>query len=238
MRGITRLASHACLFYWVGFSAAGCPWTTAVFSTDKVVELAPPIIAVDASGDSQWQGEIRVTSPQALEIEWFTFAGKLYRRERTGLESQHLSRADLNDESIVRTFLLPDEVEAHFRKLGLACDKATVIPPNDPYAVIPIVPGSPIYRIVCGNAWFHIDGANGAMLQRLDSSRRAYRWLYSALHTLDVPALLARPQLRTLLIVTLSSCGLLFSLTALVIGWRRLKTAVHSPAVSIAAFCG
>ena len=60
------------------------------------------------------------------------------------------------------------------------------------------------------------------MLERLDQSRRAYRWLYGALHTMDVPALLARPKLRTALIVILCGGGFVFSLTGVVIGWRRL----------------
>jgi hypothetical protein len=81
---------------------------------------------------------------------------------------------------------------------------------------------APAFRSVFGDAWFHFDGASGAMLEKLDASRRAYRWAYSALHTLDFPALAARPSLRTALIVTLCGLGLAFSLTAVVIGWRRL----------------
>jgi hypothetical protein len=60
-------------------------------------------------------------------------------------------------------------------------------------------------------------------MEKLDPSRRAYRWFYSALHTFDVPALTARPALRTALIVTLCGLGLAFSLTGVVIGWRRLR---------------
>ena len=52
---------------------------------------------------------------------------------------------------------------------------------------------------------------------------RIYRWLYSALHTMDFPALSAYPTLRSALIVLLCGCGLVFSLTGVVIGWRRLR---------------
>ena len=85
------------------------------------------------------------------------------------------------------------------------------------------MPDAPVYRSVCSQVWFHLDGANGAMLEKLDPSRRAYRWAYSALHTLDFPALSGRPLLRTVLIVTLCGFGLVFSLTTIVIGWRRLR---------------
>jgi hypothetical protein len=42
------------------------------------------------------------------------------------------------------------------------------------------------------------------------------------LHTLDLPVLIAHPAVRTALIVVLCGCGLAFSLTGCVIGWRRL----------------
>jgi hypothetical protein len=83
------------------------------------------------------------------------------------------------------------------------------------------MPDGPVYRITCGDVWYDIDAANGA-LQKTDPSRRAYRWLYHALHTLDFPVLAGRPTLRTVLIVSLCGIGLVFSLTGLVIGWRRL----------------
>ena len=85
------------------------------------------------------------------------------------------------------------------------------------------MPNAPVYRSVCGSVWFHIDGASGAILERLDPSRRAYRWFYSALHTMDFPVLSARPMLRSALIVIFCGFGFVFSLTGVVIGWRRLR---------------
>jgi hypothetical protein len=76
---------------------------------------------------------------------------------------------------------------------------------------------------MCGDIWYDIDAANGALSQKTDPSRRAYRWLCQALHTLDFPALTARPMLRTMLVVSLCAIGFVFSLTGLVIGWRRLR---------------
>ena len=74
----------------------------------------------------------------------------------------------------------------------------------------------------CGDTWFHIDGADGRPIEKLDVSRRAYRWLFQALHTYDYPLLAANPPWRTLIIVTLCLGGLAFSITGVVIGWRRL----------------
>jgi hypothetical protein len=46
--------------------------------------------------------------------------------------------------------------------------------------------------------------------------------LFRALHTFDFPPLASRPWLRTSLIVGLCLCGLAFSLTDVVLAWRRL----------------
>jgi hypothetical protein len=54
------------------------------------------------------------------------------------------------------------------------------------------------------------------------------RWFYSALHTLDIPMLLAAPALRTILIVAFCAVGLAFSLSGVVIGWRRLRMTLSS----------
>ncbi|MET0724133.1 MAG: PepSY domain-containing protein, partial [Tardiphaga sp.] len=93
----------------------------------------------------------------------------------------------------------------------------------DNYVIVAPMPNGLVYRSVCDSVWFHIDGASGTILERLDPSRRAYRWFYSALHTMDFPILSARPTLRSALIVTLCGFGFVFSLTGVVIGWRRLR---------------
>jgi len=49
------------------------------------------------------------------------------------------------------------------------------------------------------------------------------------LHTLDFPVLTARPALRTALIVALCGCGFIFSLTGVVIAWRRLLACFRVP---------
>jgi hypothetical protein len=140
-------------------------------------------------------------------------------------DSQHLSLRDLGAETSApaREFLEPGEIDAFAKRLAPGCEKAVVIGNDDAYAIASPMPDGPVYRAVCGKLWFHIDGASGAILEQLDPSRRAYRWLYSALHTMDVPVLVARPKLRTALIVMLCSCGLVFSLTGVVIGWRRMR---------------
>jgi hypothetical protein len=192
-----------------------------LFSTGKAV----PSEAASLGGAAAWETlSTKENQPlaQAREVEWFAFAGRMYRRERLGLASQRLWRAD-DASAHAESFLEPDEVTAAARRLAPNCGPAVAVDASDSYQVAGTMPGAPIYRTVCGANWFHVNGATGALLEKLDGSRRTYRWLYSALHTLDFPVLTARPYLRTTLIVTLCGLGLGFSLTAVVIGWRRLK---------------
>jgi hypothetical protein len=50
-----------------------------------------------------------------------------------------------------------------------------------------------------------------------------YRWAYQGLHTLDFPALIQRPALRATTVVALCLIGFVFSVTAVVIAWRRIR---------------
>jgi uncharacterized iron-regulated membrane protein len=169
--------------------------------------------------------EVRPTSARAREVEWFVFDQKFYRRDRTGLNTQVLFSGDPGESASPPSheFLSPRDVAAFVGRLAPGCNSPSPVAPDDNYAITASMPNAPVYRSVCGDIWFHIDGANGALLERLDPSRRAYRWFYSALHTMDIPALAARPTVRSALIVILCGCGLIFSLTGVVIGWRRLR---------------
>jgi hypothetical protein len=78
-----------------------------------------------------------------------------------------------------------------------------------------------VFRVVCGTVWFDIDASDGTV-EKIDASRRSYRWLHQALHRLDWPFLAHHPTLRTVLVVILSAGGLIFSFSAMVIGRRRI----------------
>jgi hypothetical protein len=165
----------------------------------------------------------RPLSPSAREVEWFTFNGGVFRRDRTSLDSQTLIKAGEAARDRQMAFLDEQDVLGLTTRLVADCGAASVVADNDDYPAQSIVSGAPVYRSRCGDLWFDIDGADGNVLQRLDASRRAYRWFYSALHTLDFPVLMAHPRLRDVLIVGLCALGLVFSVTGIVIGWRRLR---------------
>jgi hypothetical protein len=165
--------------------------------------------------------EMRQINPSAREVEWFALGGKLFRREITAENAQRV--AEIGSTEPDRPFLPVRSVRPIALQLGPTCRDPIEVDRADHYAIASIMQDSPVYRIICGVIWYDLDGANGALAQKTDPSRRAYRWLYQALHTLDFPALTARPMLRTALVVSLCAMGLVFSLTGVVIAWRRVR---------------
>lgn len=71
-------------------------------------------------------------------------------------------------------------------------------------------------------SWFHIDPRTGDILGRSDVSRRTYRWLFNALHSLDFHALIAHRPAWDIVVWLLSLLGVVISTSGVVIGWRRL----------------
>jgi PepSY-associated TM region len=165
--------------------------------------------------------DLQRIDPQAREVEWFALAGKIYRREITAPGTQQIT--EIGSREPARQFLSLAATRPMAAGLGAGCSDPAQVDTTDDYAVTSAMPGDPIYRIVCGEVWYDVDAANGVLAQKTDASRRAYRWLYGALHRLDFPQLAARPILRTVVIVSLCGIGFLFSLTGVVIGWRRLR---------------
>jgi len=168
--------------------------------------------------------QLLIASP-AREVEWFALGNQFYRRERTDLRSQSIFvvASAPDNSSAAHPFLRAEQVDAFVRPIAADCAAPIIVGPRDSYPIISLVPGGPVYRAVCGDVWFHVDGGTGAMMERLDPSRRSYRWLYTGLHRLDFPVLLDHPRLRSALIVLLCAHGFIFSVTGVVIGWRRLR---------------
>jgi len=159
-------------------------------------------------------------SSLAREVEWFAFGGNLYRRQRIGVDRQAVVRPDGAESSDLGA----QKIASVATRLAPGCGMPSVVAGHDDYPAQSTVPGTPVFRSRCGDVWFDIDGADGSVLQRLDGSRRAYRWFYSALHTLDFPVLMAHPRLRDILVIGLCVLGLVFSITGIVIGWQRLRS--------------
>ncbi len=71
--------------------------------------------------------------------------------------------------------------------------------------------------------WVHIDPASGDIVGESDSRRRTYRWLFDLFHRWDLNPLLQASPARDLLIWLMSIAGLISSVTAVYVGWKRLR---------------
>ena len=84
----------------------------------------------------------------------------------------------------------------------------------------------PVWRLRFDDAhatWLTIDPRSGALLQISNHHRRADRWMFAFLHSVDLPALLASRPIWDVGKLGFSLAGLGLSLTAVVTGWRRLR---------------
>ncbi|NOU25134.1 MAG: hypothetical protein HOO90_06325 [Methylotenera sp.] len=88
----------------------------------------------------------------------------------------------------------------------------------------------PVLRVNFNDSADHrvyIDPTEGRVLLKIDHSRRAYRWLFFALHNWDLGVLYSRP-LWDVWMVIWSLIGLILSMTSLYIGWRRMKVSIKN----------
>ena len=78
-----------------------------------------------------------------------------------------------------------------------------------------------------GRSWLHIDVHSGEILSVMDRSRRAYRWLFNGLHSLDVPGLVdKKPLWHAVMLLLLSIFFLISALSkspttpsSMLLGW-------------------
>ncbi|QOZ36847.1 PepSY domain-containing protein [Bradyrhizobium sp. CCBAU 53421] len=91
----------------------------------------------------------------------------------------------------------------------------------------------PVLRVAFDDpvhTWLHISPVTAEILDRSDDSRRSYRWLFNALHSLDFPLLLRASPARDVVVWLLSAVGTIISISGIVLGWRRLRRRKVQPA--------
>lgn len=158
----------------------------------------------------------------AKEIDFLPLNNRTYIRAKNTNDQQRLYDPDgWNSSYFDESFF-----SSSTPQLSVNCSGLTRLKKDDNYFVASDTPTSPVFRIKCADkshTWFHIDSATGQLIEKVDDSRRWYRWLFSGLHTLDFHWLTAHSWLRSLLVSLFCCTGLIFSLTGIVIGWRRLR---------------
>lgn len=71
--------------------------------------------------------------------------------------------------------------------------------------------------------WLYLDPYTGTVALGVDRRQRLSRWLFSFLHSWDLPPLLRSGPWREGVLILLSLGGMALSATGVVIGWRRLR---------------
>jgi uncharacterized iron-regulated membrane protein len=220
---VSGLIGAAFLILWI-FSG----W----LSVDPFRQFASEGIGAEAqraySGDAVWPGEtiaaLARAAPRAHRIVVLSAAGRpLLKAQQPGGNERVL------DPSTLLTFQ-PDPTRIARSAERLVSGPIIAVDTlNQPdaywYAVHGEVP-LPVLRVKYGDAastWVHIDPATGELLGEGDARRRTYRWLFDLLHRWDLNLLLDSPPARDVLIWLMSIAGLISSVTAVYVGWLRLR---------------
>jgi hypothetical protein len=239
VRGSRLTSPYAGLHAWHHWLGLGCMlfvltwmfsgWLSmddgTLFSTDKPSDQEIAAVAGAPDWTAIPRDEASHLDAQTIEAEWFAFGGRIYRRQINASGDRRLAIADTSAEEAIResAFLDGGAIDEAARRFAPRCAPAVSVKHYDIYATAPNRSEPQVFRVVCGDVWFDVDAANGAIRDRLDQRQRTYRSLFSALHRLDFPVLASHPALRTCLIVALCGLGFIFSLTGVVIGWRRVR---------------
>lgn len=108
---------------------------------------------------------------------------------------------------------------------GAPVPQAQPVSPTDLYALAEGWPTSALmFRgIASVRPDIVVNGADGQLLTVLDNSRKAYAWIYYALHTFNFPGLIEHQLLRQMLMLIPLMLGFVFSITGVVLAYQRLR---------------
>jgi uncharacterized iron-regulated membrane protein len=161
------------------------------------------------------------------EVWFWAVAGRPFAAARGGLSNfarvYWLDMPDAAPVPAISSSLLIAGLEAawpHERLIQTAAD-----PSRDFYAVAESLDKNAVPFIVGTSRPLrvYVDAVTGKLLVVMDTSRRAYAWIYYALHTFKFPVLLAHTTTRATVELLLLLIGLTFSCTGVVLGFQRLR---------------
>lgn len=161
----------------------------------------------------------------ATEVEIVALAGAPYLLARDNGGTRVMTPSGSSAESALPTAAILAATQAAFP--GTEIGVPIPIPQDDIYARVRSsdgVGGHGLRMVLQDQAasWVYVNPESGRVIEVMDRSRRLYRWLFFGLHTLDFP-FLASDWIWTPVILGLLGLGFAFSMTSVVIGWRRLR---------------
>lgn len=213
-------------FIFSGLMSMG-PWGIFNSSTS-----AAPQLARYYRGDTLRLNNLPIPSVSEVaesvkEIEWHQLQGNYYYSaiSSPGSSQVRFAGSDSEESSARLAALINSAIpkllpEAELERIELIEEEDTYY-----YARHNSYRPLPVYRAVFDDpetTWFHVDPNSGQIVNRVTDASRLERWLFNGLHSLDFQFLLRHRPLWDILMLLLSAIGLSFSITAVVIGWRRL----------------
>ena len=209
------------------------PW--GLFSRDGVsaderlaLEGAPPALSVAQVRDALVAFDVHEPAFVAREAETVAIDDRWWLRLRDGADQRLIELAT----GAVGERLPDTVIEAAADRLSagrVVRDRAWLRSPDLYYYDHRNGVSLPVLRLRLedGNApWYYLDPRTGRIAQRPDATARAYRWWFNALHSLDFPWLIYFRPAWDIVVIALSLGGLALSATGVVVGWRRLRTAL------------
>lgn len=176
---------------------------------------APPPLAIDRVAQA-------TAGAKQLELRWL--AGRpLAVIERASAPATNLDAATLAPARISEPTILKAAARLVPGARIVQADRLNA--PDAYWYEVGSLPRLPVLRVKYDDparTWVHIDPGTGAILGDLDTSRRAYRWLFDLLHKWDLNGLTLRRPVWDILLWALSLLGLVTSVSGIWIGWARL----------------
>ncbi|SFJ49900.1 PepSY-associated TM region [Phyllobacterium sp. CL33Tsu] len=202
-----------------------------IFSTGEMTDAQAEAyvgLTVAQAAESVSPDTIRAILP-ASEVEVSAVAGKPYLLARGPEAAPKI--AEIRDGKVAaQSNAFPNDViwqAASMAYPGQTAERPTPIPADDVYANLRSSDGvgGDGLRIIlndAANTAVYVNPVTGRVIEVIDASRRTYRWLFYGLHTLDFP-FLSNNAIWKPLMLTLLTGGFAFSVTGVLIGWRRLR---------------
>ncbi|TIX51683.1 PepSY domain-containing protein [Alteraurantiacibacter aquimixticola] len=190
---------------------------------------------ISAGAYREYAGTDRLPEPDLAELAQLgPVARQVVVRSAAGQAVLRIREPDLEDRVIDAAMLGALNVNEERIKIAAArlvpgaeisATETLTKPDSYWYAVRGEVP-LPVLRLRFtdeAQTWVHIDPATGELLGQSDTRRRTYRWLFDLFHRWDLNLFLRASPSRDLLIWVMSIAGLISSVTAVYIGWVRLR---------------
>jgi hypothetical protein len=133
----------------------------------------------------------------------------------------------LSPSTTIPESLLVEGVKAAWPGLPVSASQA--VRSDSLYSLAESMPSDTVMvHISGGNAVdVYVNSITGNLVTVMDSSRRAYAWVFYALHTFKFPGLAARPILRHIAVLGPLLAGFVFCVTAIVIGVYRFRSTLQ-----------